>query len=51
MTDEYPKYYNNGTVRVDADDKVWFSNLEAAQEYFSRPIIKYYKNIMKDNEE
>jgi hypothetical protein len=48
MSDEYPKYYNDGNVRVDADGKLSFKNMQAAQEYFSAPE-KYYENIMKDD--
>ena len=50
MTGDYPKYYNDDKVRVDADGKMWFSSWEAVQEYFSRPIFKYYKNIKEGNE-
>ena len=48
MSDEYPKYYNDGNVRVDSDGKISFKNMQAAMDYFSAPE-KYYENIMKDN--
>lgn len=48
MTEEYPKYYNDGNVRVDADGKVSFKNMQAAMDYYSLPDT-YYNNIMKDD--
>ena len=47
---EYPKYYNDGKVKFDADGKISFATMEAVVEYYSLPD-SYYKNIMKEDEE
>lgn len=50
MSEEYPKYYNDGKVRVDADGLISFADMEAVVKYYSLPDV-YYKNIMKDNDD